>query len=98
MPVTQMLTDSAYVLVLVFGGFQVLNGQMEVGFLIGFLLYIQTAVDPNPADCDHVYEIQRAMASAVRIFELIDVAPEIKDSPQARDLPPPQGRRSSSES
>jgi ABC-type multidrug transport system fused ATPase/permease subunit len=91
MPVTQMLTDSAYVLVLIFGGFQVLNGQMEVGFLIGFLLYIQRLGAPIQQIATMYTEIQRAMASGARIFELLDVEPEIKDSPEANDLPPIKG-------
>jgi ATP-binding cassette subfamily B protein len=36
-------------------------------------------------------EIQRAMASGVRIFELIDVEPEIRNKPDAADLPPVKG-------
>jgi ATP-binding cassette subfamily B protein len=36
-------------------------------------------------------DLQRAMASGVRIFELLDVEPEIKDSPQAIEMPPMRG-------
>jgi len=36
-------------------------------------------------------DLQRAMASGERIFELIDVEPEIKDSPQAVEMPPIKG-------
>ena len=91
MPVTQMLTDGAYVLVLVFGSFQVLAGAMEVGFLIGFLLYIQRLAAPVQQLATMYTEIQRAMASGSRIFELIDVEPDIKDVPQAAELPPIKG-------
>jgi len=91
MPVTQMLTDSAYVLVLIFGGFQVLDGKLEVGFLLAFLLYIQRLSAPIQQLATMYTEIQRAMASGGRIFELIDVEPEIKDSPQAVELPAVKG-------
>jgi ABC-type multidrug transport system fused ATPase/permease subunit len=91
MPVTQMLTDSAYVMVLVYGGFQVLDGTMPVGFLLAFLLYIQRLSAPVQQLATMYTEIQRAMASGVRIFELIDVEPEIKDPPQATELPPAKG-------
>jgi ABC-type multidrug transport system fused ATPase/permease subunit len=86
MPVTQMLTDSAYVLVLVYGGFQVLEGKMPVGFLLAFLLYIQRLSAPVQQLATMYTEIQRAMASGVRIFELIDVEPEINDRPGATEL------------
>jgi ABC-type multidrug transport system fused ATPase/permease subunit len=92
MPVTQMLTDSAYVLVLTFGGFQVLDGSMEVGFLLMFLLYIQRLATPIQQIATMYTEIQRAMASGVRIFELIDVEPEIKNAPQAAELPSIKGQ------
>lgn len=91
MPVTQMLTDTSYILVLVFGGFQALDHQMEVGFLLAFLLYIQRLATPVQQIATMYTEIQRAMASGVRIFELIDVEPEIQDAPQAVDLPPLKG-------
>jgi len=64
---------------------------MEVGFLIGFLLYIQRLSGPIQQIATMYTEIQRAMASGVRIFELIDVEPEIQDKPEATDLPPIQG-------
>src|SRR4030042_965562 len=91
MPVTQMLTDSSYVLVLVFGGFQVLNGNMPVGFLLAFLLYIQRLAMPVQQLATMYTDIQRSMASGARIFELIDVKPEIEDNLQAIDLPPVKG-------
>jgi ABC-type multidrug transport system fused ATPase/permease subunit len=91
MPVTQMLTDSSYVLVLVFGGFQVLDGTMPVGFLLAFLLYIQRLSTPVQQIATLYTEIQRAMASGVRILELIDVEADIKDKPEAVDLPPLKG-------
>ncbi len=91
MPVTQMLTDTSYVLVLVFGGFHVLDGLMEVGFLLAFLLYIQRLATPVQQIATIYTEIQRAMASGARIFELVDVEPEIKDAPGAVELPALKG-------
>lgn len=91
MPVTQMLTDGSYVIVLIFGGFQVLEGTMPVGFLLAFLLYIQRIGQPIQQLATMYTEIQRAMASGARIFELIDVQPEIEDSPQSIELPPVKG-------
>ena len=91
MPVTQILTDGAFVLVLIFGGFQVLAGTMGVPVLLAFLLYIQRFFAPVLELTMLYTDLQRAMASGVRIFELIDVEPEIKDSPQAIEMPPIKG-------
>jgi ATP-binding cassette subfamily B protein len=86
MPLTQILTDGSYVIVLIFGGFQVLDGTMPVGFLLAFLLYIQRVAQPVQQLATMYTEIQRAMASGSRIFELIDVKPEIEDAPHARTM------------
>lgn len=91
MPVTQMLTDGAYVIVLIFGGFQVLEGSMPVGFLLAFLLYIQRIGQPIQQLATMYTEIQRAMASGARIFELLDVQPQIEDSPDSVELPNVKG-------
>jgi len=85
-PLTQILTDGSYVIVLIFGGFQVLEGDMPVGFLLAFLLYIQRIGQPIQQLATMYTEIQRAMASGARIFELIDVQPEIEDSVGAKKI------------
>jgi ATP-binding cassette subfamily B protein len=36
-------------------------------------------------------QLQRAMAAGVRIFELLDVQPEVQDVPEAPEMPPIQG-------
>ena len=91
MPTVQILTGIAFSLVIVFGGYQVLAGEMGPGVLIAFLLYIQRFFNPV-LDLTMLYtELQRAMASGVRIFELLDIEPEIKDSPQAIEMPPVKG-------
>jgi ABC-type multidrug transport system fused ATPase/permease subunit len=91
MPVTQLLTDTSYVIVLIYGGFQVLDGHLEVGFLLAFLLYIQRLAGPVQQLATMYTEIQRAMASGARIFELLDIIPDITDRPGAPDLPRTNG-------
>jgi ATP-binding cassette subfamily B protein len=90
-PLTQILTDGSYVIVLIFGGFQVLEGEMPVGFLLAFLLYIQRIGQPIQQLATMYTEIQRAMASGARIFELIDVQPEIEDSVGAKKIAEAKG-------
>ena len=91
MPTVQIMTGVAYALVIIFGGSQVLAGTMGVGVLVGFLLYIQRFFDPVLELTMMYTELQRSMASGARIFELLDVEPEIKDRPDAIELPPIKG-------
>ncbi len=91
MPAVQIMTAVSYSLVIVFGGFQVLAGEMGIGVLLAFLLYVQRFFDPVLELTMQYTEIQRSMASGARIFELLDLEPEIKDSPEAIDIPPIKG-------
>ena len=91
MPTVQILTGIAFGLVIVFGGYQVLAGEMGPGVLIAFLLYIQRFFNPVLELTMLYTELQRAMASGARIFELLDIKPEIKDSPQAIEIPSVKG-------
>jgi len=91
MPIVEIMNAIAFSLVLVVGGYQVLAGETDVGVLIGFLLYIQRFFAPVLELTMQYTELQRAMASGVRIFELLDVEPEIKDSPEAIELPQVRG-------
>jgi ABC-type multidrug transport system fused ATPase/permease subunit len=91
MPMINILTGASFAIVLIVGGFQVLDGAMQIGFLMGFLMYVQRFFDPILELSMQYTELQRAMASGARIFELLDVQPEIQDSPDAIDLPPIMG-------
>jgi ABC-type multidrug transport system fused ATPase/permease subunit len=91
MPTVDILTNGAFAMVLVFGGFQVLSGATTPGVLLAFLLYIQRFFAPVQELTMLYTDLQRAMASGARVFELLDVKPEISDSPQAIELPKIRG-------
>lgn len=91
MPMINILTGVSFAIVLIVGGFQVLDGVMEIGFLMGFLMYVQRFFDPILELSMQYTELQRAMASGARIFELIEVQPDIEDRPDAIDLPAIKG-------
>ncbi len=91
MPLINILTGASFAIVLIVGGFQVLDGVMEIGFLMGFLMYVQRFFDPVLELSMQYTELQRAMASGARTFELLDVRPDIQDRPDAIDLPPIKG-------
>ncbi len=91
MPTVSILTGIGFAVVIIIGGFQVMDGAMEIGFLLAFLLYIQRFFEPVMELSMQYTQLQRAMASGARIFELLDIDPEIKDSPDAIELPPVKG-------
>ena len=61
---------------------------MTAGVLVAFMLYVRRFFEPVLELTMEYVEIQRAMASGARIFELLDVRPEITNDPQAVELPP----------
>ncbi|MFP3898076.1 MAG: ABC transporter ATP-binding protein [Dehalococcoidia bacterium] len=87
-PMVETLTALGTALVIYFGGRQVLAGGMTAGVLVAFMLYVRRFFEPVLELTMEYVEIQRAMASGARIFELLDVRPEITDDPQAVELPP----------
>jgi ABC-type multidrug transport system fused ATPase/permease subunit len=91
MPLINILTGISFAIVLIVGGFQALDGTMEIGFLLGFLMYVQRFFDPILELSMQYTQLQRAMASGARIFELLEVQPDIQDRPDAVDLPPIKG-------
>jgi ABC-type multidrug transport system fused ATPase/permease subunit len=87
-PMVEILTALGTALVIYFGGRQVLAGQMTAGVLVAFMLYVRRFFEPVLELAMEYVEIQRAMASGARIFELLDVPPEITDDARAIELPP----------
>lgn len=91
MPMVEILTAVAIGLVVIFGGRQAINGTMEVGVIVAFVLYVQRFFDPIRNLTMQYTQFQRAMTSGVRIFGLLDTPVEVKDKEDAIDLPPVKG-------
>ena len=91
LPTVDMLTAISIGLVLFFGARFVGSGALEVGALVAFVMYIQRFFDPIRSLTMQYTQLQRAMASGIRIFELLDTQPDLKDRHSAKDLPPIRG-------
>ena len=86
-PIVDSLTGIAMAVVVVIGGSMVLDQQLEVGVMVAFLFYIQRFFDPIRSLTMQYSVMQRAMASGQRLIDVLDVAVDIKDTPDAVDLP-----------
>jgi ATP-binding cassette subfamily B protein len=82
-PIVDTLTGAAMGIVILIGGFQVLDGALEVGVMVAFLFYVQRFFDPIRSLTIQYSVMQRAMASGKRIFEVLDVPLAIDDAPDA---------------
>ena len=91
MPVVETLTVVSMGLVVVVGGIRVFEGALEVGFLVAFLIFVQRFFEPIRTLTLQYTMFQRAMASGARIFELLDIKPEMSDKKDAATLPTIKG-------
>ena len=91
-PVVEFLAALAVTVIVWYGGKEVINGNLTSGSLIAFLVYAVNISNPVKRLGNVYGSIQRAVAAAERVFEVLDTLPEIQDSPDAQPLPPIQGR------
>ena len=74
------------------GGTRVLDGTLEVGVLTAFVLFLLRFYEPVRIMTLDFTMFQKAMASGARIFELLDIEPELKNRPGATEMPLIEGR------
>lgn len=90
-PIVEFLSALGVTVIIWYGGREVIAGNITAGSLIAFLIYVVNLSNPVKR-LSRVYgNIQRALAAAQRVFEVIDIEPAIKDEPGAVELPPIQG-------
>ena len=77
--------------VVLFGGVLAQRGDLDWGVLVAFALWIQRFFEPVRHLTMQYSQFQRAMAAGVRLFELIDLEPEVNDDPNAIKMPTVQG-------
>ncbi|MDU2063713.1 MAG: lipid A export permease/ATP-binding protein MsbA [Sporomusaceae bacterium] len=91
-PIIEFLAAIGVTVIIWYGGREVINGDLTSGSLIAFLIYVVNLSNPVKR-LSRVYgNIQRALAAADRVFEVLDTKPEIADQPGAKPLPPITGK------
>jgi ATP-binding cassette subfamily B multidrug efflux pump len=78
-------------LVIFYGGQRVLDGRLTIGEMILFGTYFAQLVGPMRMFARLVMFYQDAIASARRVFEVIDVGEDVPEAPDPIDLPPVEG-------
>ncbi|MGV8027064.1 MAG: ABC transporter ATP-binding protein [Anaerolineaceae bacterium] len=85
LPTVQLISSLALGGVIWYSGAQVTIGGISIGGMQAFLAYITAMMWPIQDLARVIAEMQRAIASAERIFTLIDTTPDVKDKPEAYD-------------
>ena len=88
LPGLELLPNIGLIAVLAYGGHQVLNGNLSLGSLIAFNVYIAMLVWPLRMLGMIVAQAQRAVVSAERVDEVLATDPLVADAPHPVELRP----------
>ena len=94
LPLLQLIAFIGKVIILGFGGYLIVTGRMTkgVGAVVAAFLYWDSFMNPIQNFGNFYNMLMQAMAGAERIFSLLDLKPEVHDTPEAKPLPRIVGR------
>jgi ATP-binding cassette subfamily B protein len=90
-PAMNFVSNLNYVAIAVIGGVRVATGQMTLGDVIAFIQYSRQFTFPIVQTASIANILQSAVASAERVFELLDEAEEVAESTDPIRLPSTRG-------
>ena len=90
-PTIELVAALGVTLILWYGGHNVLDGKTTPGSLIAFLVYAVNISNPIKRITRVIGHMQRALAAAQRVFNVLDLPEEVTDMPGAKPLPPVKG-------
>lgn len=90
-PGVDFIGSLATALVIGVGGWLVLGDALTAGTLVAVVLYVERFFDPIRELAQRYNTFQATMAASERIFELLDLEPDLIDDPEAVSLPPVRG-------
>jgi ATP-binding cassette subfamily B protein len=90
-PMMVCIASLGSVIVVWWGGHLAISGTLTVGTIIAFNYYLARLIGPTRRLGFIVGQVSRALASAQRIFEILDTQPDIRDRPGAQSLDHPKG-------
>ncbi|MDQ2968907.1 MAG: ABC transporter ATP-binding protein/permease [Actinomycetota bacterium] len=91
-PFVDLLSSIALAVVLGYGGHLYFNGDVTLGTLFAFMLYVQNFFDPVQQLSQLYNTFLSATAALDKIMDVMEEEPEVLDRPGAEPLPPVEGR------
>jgi ATP-binding cassette subfamily B protein len=92
MPAITFIGNLNYVFIAVIGGLRVASGAMSLGDVQAFIQYSRQFSQPLTQVASMSNVLQSGVASAERVFELLDAEEQLPDPAVPLELPEPQGR------
>jgi len=86
-PMLTLIANIGALLILWYGGRLVIDGQLTLGELVAFTMYLSQIVQPVRQLGMVIPAVAIAAVAAQRIFEVLDTVPDVRDAPDAMPLP-----------
>ena len=90
-PGTESIAILGRALVLIVGGRMVLNGELEIGELTAFLLYLGAFFTPIQTLTQLYNGYQQGQAAVAKLRDLLETSPSVTELPDAQPLPDIEG-------
>jgi ABC-type multidrug transport system fused ATPase/permease subunit len=84
-PAVELLSAIGTAAIILYGGYQALDGKVEIGVVVAFIGYLQLFFDPIQQISQLYTTYQQGMAALDKIFDLLDTRPDMVDKPDAVD-------------
>ena len=85
-PIMETLGGLAVSVVIVYGGLQVIEQELDAGSFFSFITALLLAYEPMKKLANLNASIQQGLAGAERLFTVLDMEPSIREKPDAREL------------
>lgn len=86
LPLATLISSIGFVIILWYGGNQVVAGALSVGSLIAFYFYVMRIAQPVRMLGPMANLLLRANAASSRVFEIIDAEVSVHDKPDAKEI------------
>ncbi|AIC27601.1 ABC transporter ATP-binding/permease protein [Rhizobium etli bv. mimosae str. IE4771] len=88
---TETFAQLVTILVIIVGGLRILSADLTVPDMLTFLLCVAVLVDPVQRLANFVRLWQEGYTGFIRAMEIMEIAPDITDRPNAHPMPAPKG-------
>jgi len=85
-PTVEALSGVAVAMIVLYGGLQAIEGHITVGTVVAFVAALSNLFDPIQQLSQLYTTYQSGMAALEKIFQLLDVRPDLADQPGAHEL------------
>jgi ABC-type multidrug transport system fused ATPase/permease subunit len=84
-PAVELLSAIGTAAIILYGGYQAIDGNIETGVVVAFIGYLNAFFDPIQQISQLYTTYQQGMAALDKIFDLLDTRPDMVDRPDAID-------------